>query len=150
LAGLQERGIDVLLSVAAPEIFRPEALRAAPYVLNVHNGKLPQYRGMMPTVWALLEGREEIVVTVHEMDEHLDTGAVLAEFPVAVENGDSAFEVSRKAKAAAGRSVAALLGELGTTAWPEPRAIDPAEGRYWHFPQRDDARRLARLGRSML
>jgi methionyl-tRNA formyltransferase len=150
LSTLTARRIDVLLSVAAPEIFRPEALRAAPHVLNVHNGRLPQYRGMMPTFWALLDGGREVVVTVHEMDEHLDTGAVLAEFPVPVDDGESAFEVSRTAKAAAGRSVAGLLGELGTEAWPQPRAIDASAGRYWHFPQRGDARRLKRQGRSML
>src|SRR5215216_45012 len=67
LATLAERDVDVLLSVAAPEIFHAEALRAAPLVLNVHNGRLPEYRGMMPTFWALLDGADRVVVTVHEM-----------------------------------------------------------------------------------
>src|SRR2546429_8962132 len=56
LRTLTARGVDVLLSVAAPEIFRRPALMAVPHVLNVHSGKLPLYRGMMPTFWALQNG----------------------------------------------------------------------------------------------
>jgi methionyl-tRNA formyltransferase len=150
LGTLAERNVDVLLSVAAPEIFRAEALRAAPLVLNVHNGRLPDYRGMMPTFWALLDGADRVVVTVHEMAERLDAGAVVAEFDVPVGPRDSAFDVSRNAKAVAGREVAALLSTVGTERWPAPRPIDAATGRYHGFPTRADARRLRAAGRRML
>jgi methionyl-tRNA formyltransferase len=147
---LAERNVDVLLSVAAPQIFAAKALSAAPVVLNVHNGRLPDYRGMMPTFWALLDGEDRVVVTVHEMAERLDAGAVVAEFDVPVEPGDSAFDVSRNAKAVAGREVAALLSTLGTERWPAPRPIDVADGRYHGFPSRSDARRLRLAGRRLL
>jgi methionyl-tRNA formyltransferase len=150
LGTLAERDVDVLLSVAAPEIFRSEALGAAPHVLNVHNGRLPDYRGMMPTFWALLDGADRVVVTVHEMAERLDAGAVVAEFEVPVGPRDSAFDVSRNAKAVAGREVAALLSAVGTERWPAPRPIDPAGGGYHGFPTRADARRLRASGRRML
>jgi methionyl-tRNA formyltransferase len=150
LATLGKRSVDVLLSVAAPQIFRSEALAATPLALNVHNGRLPEYRGMMPTFWALLHGEDRVVVTVHEMAERLDAGAVLAEFDVPVAPGDSAFDVARNAKAAAGREVAGLLATTGTESWPAPRAIDIGRGQYHGFPSRKDARRLRRAGRSML
>jgi methionyl-tRNA formyltransferase len=150
LATLRERNVEVLLSVAAPQIFRSEALKATPLALNVHNGRLPEYRGMMPTFWALLDGEDRIVVTVHEMAERLDAGAVLAEFDVPVPPGSSAFEVARDAKAAAGREVAELLATAGTERWPPPRAIDIAHGRYHGFPSRSDARRLRERGRRIL
>jgi methionyl-tRNA formyltransferase len=150
LETLVERDVDVLLSVAAPEIFRSEALGAAPLVLNVHNGRLPDYRGMMPTFWALLDGVDRVVVTVHEMAERLDAGAVLAEFEVPVAPGDSAFDVSRNAKAVAGREVAALLACAGSERWPRPRPIDPCGGRYHGFPSRRDARQLRIAGRRLL
>jgi methionyl-tRNA formyltransferase len=150
LETLVERDVDVLLSVAAPEIFRSEALGAAPLVLNVHNGRLPDYRGMMPTFWALLDGADRVVVTVHEMAERLDTGAVLAEFEVPVAPGDSAFDVSRNAKAVAGREVAALLSCAGTERWPRARRIEPCGDRYHSFPTRRDARRLRMAGRRLL
>jgi|SRR5215217_5377697 len=147
---LRERQIDVLLSVAAPEIFRSEALAAAPLVLNVHSGRLPDYRGMMPTFWALHDGEQSVTVTVHEMAERIDAGGVVAEFEVAISPGDSAFDVSRQAKAVAGREVAALLAKVGTDRWPVPRSVDVQRGRYRAFPSRRDARELRRAGRALL
>jgi len=150
LGTLGDRAVDVLLSVAAPEIFRREALQAAPQVLNVHNGRLPGYRGMMPVFWALLDGADRVVVTVHEMVERLDAGAVVAEFTVDVAPGASAFDVSQAAKVVAGTQVAELLATLGTEAWPEGREPGPATGTYHGFPGRRDARRLRATGRRLL
>jgi methionyl-tRNA formyltransferase len=142
--------IDVLLSVAAPEIFRADALAAAPHVLNVHCGKLPQYRGMMPTFWALHHGEREVTVTVHEMAEQLDSGVVLAEYPVPVEPQDSAFDLAVRAKRVAGAEVARLLARLETAVSPTPRPMDPALQRYFRFPTRRHALELRAAGRRML
>ena len=150
VALLRERRVDVLLSVAAPEIFGNDALTAAPLVLNVHSGKLPEYRGMMPTFWALANGEKEIVVTVHEMTEEIDRGSVLAEFPVSVENCDSAFELAARAKRVAGREIARLLATQGTDAWPRSRPLALDAGRYYGFPSRADARLLRSRGVRML
>jgi methionyl-tRNA formyltransferase len=150
LGSLRERRVDILLSVAAPEIFRRQALESAPLVLNVHSGKLPDYRGMMPTFWALLDGRDEVTVSVHEMAEEVDAGRLIAEFPVSVDSADSAFEVARKAKVVAGRELAALLPRMGSPQWPQPRPIDVDSGSYRGFPSRDDRRRLRSRGRRML
>ena len=147
LATLRERRIDLLLSVAAPEIFREDALTAAPLALNVHNGRLPRYRGMMPTFWALLAGDSEVVVTVHELAEKLDAGRIVAEFPVPIGPADSAFDLSARAKIVAGRAVATLLA---AGSWPEPRPIAIEEGGYFPFPGAADVRRLRAAGRRLL
>ena len=147
LRTLRERGVDVLLSVAAPELFRRAALRAAPRVLNVHNGRLPAYRGMMPTFWALHEGDDEVVVTVHEMAERLDAGRIVAEFPMRVAPGETVFDVSARAKEVAGREVACLLAN---GSGPSLRAVAAENGSYFTFPTRRDARRLRAGGRALL
>jgi methionyl-tRNA formyltransferase len=150
LKTLRERRIDLLLSVAAPQIFRKAALDAAPYVLNVHNGKLPAYRGMMPTFWALLHDEREVVITVHEMAARIDAGGVVAEFPVPVGPEDSAFEVSVKAKAVAGREVARLIAGVGSDTWPTARSVDMTGQQYFKFPTYRDVQRLRARGRAML
>jgi methionyl-tRNA formyltransferase len=150
LRTLAERKVDVLLSVASPEIFREAALRSAPSVLNVHNGKLPAYRGMMPTFWALANGDPEIAITVHEMAEKIDAGMIVAEIPLSVEPRESAFDLSQRAKVVAGREVALLLSALGTPEWPVRRPIEVANGAYYTFPTRQDTRRLRAHGRRML
>lgn len=150
LRTLAARNVDVLLSVASPEIFREAALQSAPSVLNVHNGKLPAYRGMMPTFWALANGEPEIAITVHEMAEKIDAGMIVAEIPLSIEENESAFALSQRAKVVAGREVAQLLSALGTPEWPEPREVDASSGGYYTFPTRQDTRRLRARGRRML
>jgi len=150
LASLGERHVDVLLSVAAPEIFRAAALAAAPHVLNVHSGRLPRFRGMMPTFWALEQGEREVVVTVHTMVAKLDAGAVVAEYPMAVLPGESAFDVSARAKELGGREIARLLGRLDTPDWPASRPLDMSGQRYFKFPTGPDAARLRAAGTAML
>ena len=150
LRTLAARDVEVLLSIAAPEIFRRPALTAVPHVLNVHSGKLPQYRGMMPTFWALHNGDARIMVTLHEMVERLDAGRVIAEFPMDVGVADSAFAVAARAKTVAGREVARLLAAIGTPHWPEPRPIAATREHYHGFPTRRDAQRLQARGRQLL
>lgn len=150
LRTLGERRVDVLLSVSAPEIFRPAALQATPHAINIHNGKLPFYRGMMPTFWALLHGEPQVTITVHTMAEKLDAGAVLAEYPVTIGPEDSQFDVSARAKDVAGRELARLLAQLGTPAWPTPVPVDMSQKRYFKFPTPADVVRLREQGRRMI
>jgi len=46
--------------------------------VNVHPGKLPQYRGNACPEWALLNG-DPVVATAHFIDEGIDTGPVICE-----------------------------------------------------------------------
>nr|WP_281167233.1 formyltransferase family protein [Psychromonas ossibalaenae] len=47
-------------------------------VLNIHPGWLPSYKGAMAYFWVLNNGSDRGGVTVHWIDEGLDTGEVLA------------------------------------------------------------------------
>lgn len=59
----------------------PAALLGTPRfgVINVHSSLLPRYRGPAPVLWAIRNGDAEIGVTIHRMDEHFDTGPILAQ-----------------------------------------------------------------------
>lgn len=53
--------------------------------INLHGGKLPEYRGSSPMNWALINGETEYAISVIMVDKGVDTGDVLAErrFPIA-------------------------------------------------------------------
>lgn len=72
------------LSLAAP-ILKPSVF-AAPQLgtLNLHKGKVPEFRGMPPAFWEMWSGQSSVGCTVHWVDERLDTGKVVAEAAVAV------------------------------------------------------------------
>ncbi|WP_405133544.1 methionyl-tRNA formyltransferase [Nocardia sp. NBC_01388] len=51
-----------------------------PYgTLNLHDSLLPKFTGFSPVLWALISGVEEFGLTVHRMDEQLDTGDILVQ-----------------------------------------------------------------------
>lgn len=47
--------------------------------INLHGGKLPQYRGSSPLNWALINNETNIGISIIEVDEGIDSGDVLAE-----------------------------------------------------------------------
>ena len=53
---------------------------SAPHIgwLNVHPGKLPEYRGNACPEWAILSG-DAVIATAHLIDEGVDTGPVVCE-----------------------------------------------------------------------
>ncbi|MFJ9805567.1 formyltransferase family protein [Streptomyces wuyuanensis] len=67
-------------------IFRAPVLSCGLRVLNVHHGPLPAYRGLpeVALVYAMLRGEREFAATLHEVDDGVDTGPVLAadRFPI--------------------------------------------------------------------
>ncbi|MXS84823.1 methionyl-tRNA formyltransferase [Nitrosomonas sp. HPC101] len=69
---------DVMV-VAAYGLLLPEAVLRIPHhgCINIHASLLPRWRGAAPIQRALLEGDAETGVSIMQMDEGLDTGAVL-------------------------------------------------------------------------
>jgi len=62
---------------------------AAPFI-NYHAGITPKYRGQHPAYWALVEDdADHAGVTIHLVDEGVDTGAVLYQAPVRFAPGDN-------------------------------------------------------------
>lgn len=66
--------------VNGTRIIKVDVLRATPAVfLNIHQGITPQYRGSHGSYWALYNNDlENCGVTVHVVDEGIDTGGVVA------------------------------------------------------------------------
>ncbi|CUS02752.2 Methionyl-tRNA formyltransferase (fragment) [Candidatus Promineifilum breve] len=75
----------------------PAALLAVPRLgfLNLHPSLLPAYRGPRPVYWQLRH-QAPTGVTVHYMDEGLDTGDVAAQRPVALPPGLSEAQAERR------------------------------------------------------
>ena len=141
---------DVIVSVAAPEIFGTGLLSLpALGCVNVHSGRLPAYRGMMPTFWQLLAGEASGAVTVHEMVERVDMGRILGvrEFPL--HERDSLHRVITGTKRAAAGLVLDVL-DLIRTGRATPRDSDPSDVGYHSFPRPGDVRAFRKRGHRML
>jgi methionyl-tRNA formyltransferase len=56
--------------------------------INCHPAMLPRHRGPIPISWAIREGDGRYGVTWHRMDANLDTGGILAQAPVPMQDDD--------------------------------------------------------------
>lgn len=78
VALVRDHAPEVGVSVNWPTIVESE-LRAAVDrgIVNSHAGDLPRYRGNAAPNWAIINGEDEVVFTLHLMDDGLDMGPVL-------------------------------------------------------------------------
>lgn len=76
---------DLGLAIAAPILKPPLFEVPALGTLNIHKGKLPDYRGMPPAFWEVWNGASEVGVTVHRVDADLDTGPILLDDSVPID-----------------------------------------------------------------
>jgi len=76
---------DLFVSMSFNQIFRKELI-AHPRLttINCHAGKLPFYRGRNILNWALINDEKEFGITVHYVDEGIDTGDIVLQrvFPI--------------------------------------------------------------------
>jgi methionyl-tRNA formyltransferase len=79
---LREECTDGLVwSIDNLMLFRTPLLESGLRIYNIHNGLLPQHRGLpsVAVLFAILHGHSEYGATLHEVDHGIDTGHVLAE-----------------------------------------------------------------------
>ena len=89
---------DIIFSIYYRKIF-PQTLLDIPPLgcINVHPSILPDYRGPVPTAWAIENGETRTGVTIHYMDKGIDTGDILVqqEFPIGKQ--ETGYELYTKA-----------------------------------------------------
>jgi len=147
---VKDLGVDILVSVAAPEIFKKPLLESARVMcINLHSGKLPKYRGMMPNFWQLLNQEPNAIVTVHEMVRKLDAGDILGEAPVPLRAKEPFERVMIEAKIVGARLVISVMQQIadGTI---EKKPLDLSQSDYFSFPQPEDVRKLRAIGHRMI
>ena len=86
---------DVAVVVAYGRIV-PRAVLDAPRTgcVNVHASLLPRWRGAAPIQWSIVHGDAEAGVSLMQMDEGMDTGAVLATASTRIARDDDAATLS--------------------------------------------------------
>lgn len=99
--------------------------------LNFHDSLLPRFTGFSPVLWALISGESEFGLTVHRMDDGLDTGDILVQRSVPIGPDDTGTELVLRGMDLIPDVLAEALGalETGTAAW---RPQNKAERTYFH------------------
>ena len=147
---IRKRGVDLVISVAAPTIFRRELIDLPPLgCINIHHAPLPRYRGMMPNFWQLYHGEKTVGITVHRMNLGIDDGEIILQKEVAVNPGESLDTLIKRTKRLGAHCMAEAIERIRNGGFQpvENRAV---QGSYFSFPSRQDVRRFRRMGHKLL
>jgi methionyl-tRNA formyltransferase len=122
-----------------------DRILAAPRVgwLNIHPGKLPQYRGNSCPEWAVLNG-DAVFATAHFIDEGIDTGPVIGEAEYGIAPGWSYFDFRANLYRHCAALLVSVVRELAAAGADAKRMARPQANhgaRYW--PPLDAAQRAA-------
>jgi phosphoribosylglycinamide formyltransferase-1 len=90
---LEEHGVRLVVLAGYMQLLtKPFLDRFANRIVNVHPSLLPEFPGARPIEDALAAGVETTGVTVHFVDEGIDTGTVIRQESVPVEPRDTLVE----------------------------------------------------------
>ncbi|MBX7043816.1 MAG: methionyl-tRNA formyltransferase [Ignavibacteria bacterium] len=106
-------GADLGISVGFMKIL-PKKIFSAPAhgTVNLHCGKLPQFRGRAPISRAILEGEESITVSVHMMNEKMDAGDVICEIELPLSDKDDVNTMYEKCSEVSAGAVVSAIGKV--------------------------------------
>jgi methionyl-tRNA formyltransferase len=124
--------------VAAYGLILPKAILEAPSLgcINIHASLLPRWRGAAPIQRAILAGDTETGVTIMQMDEGLDTGAILTSGKISIGEKTAASDLHDALAALGGELIVQVFSGDLPLAVPQPvdgstyaPKLDRAEGR---------------------
>ena len=110
---LAELQADIMVVVAYGLIL-PTAILNTPKLgcLNVHGSLLPKWRGAAPIQRSIWDGDNETGVTIMQMDEGLDTGAMLLKQSIEISSEDTSASLYQKLSEIGPKALLKTLAEL--------------------------------------
>ncbi len=105
---------DVLVVAAYGLLLPPDVLGVAPHgALNIHASLLPRWRGAAPIQRALLAGDRGTGITIMQMDAGLDTGPMLSQHPIAIDEDDDMQTLHDKLAVLGADAIVRSLADIG-------------------------------------
>jgi methionyl-tRNA formyltransferase len=107
---LRSLGPEAIVVAAYGQILPREILTLPEYgCLNIHASLLPYYRGAAPINWAIIRNETRTGITIMQMDEGMDTGAILLQESVLIDPLDTAGTLTEKLSAVGAKLITTAL-----------------------------------------
>ena len=136
---LQEQKPDIIVVAAFGQILPKSILDIAPCV-NVHTSLLPRYRGSSPIQRAIASGDAETGVTIMRLDEGMDTGNILRQETIPIEDTDTGESLFEKLAVLGQKALKTVLDEFAAGEELVGTPQDPELATYAPMLSREDGR----------
>jgi len=150
LARLEAMNLDLIISVAAPSIFKQDIIAIPKHgCINIHNGKLPKYRGMLPNFWQMYHHEKSIGITIHEINPGIDDGRIILQKDVDIPAGETLDSLIKRTKKIGAQFMIEAI-ELIKSGKVDYKENPATEGSYFSFPTREDVKEFKRRGHKIM
>ncbi|MBM3254096.1 MAG: hypothetical protein FJZ16_07580 [Candidatus Omnitrophica bacterium] len=144
---IKDLGVDLIISFNCPQVFRRELINTPKKgCINIHFGMLPKYRGIQPIMHAILNGEKEFGVTVHYIDEKLDSGDIILQENIPITERDTLDTLYPKAFEVSGHLLVRAV-DMIERGLVKHIYNDPNEKSYFSYPDRKTIRRYRNICR---
>lgn len=115
---LKKHEVEAIVLAGYLRIIGPTLLQAYPQrIINLHPSLLPAFKGLHGISDAFFAGVKETGVTVHFIDEGLDTGPIIAQEKVAIAPGETLESLEEKIHQVEHQLYPQVLEKLAKGAW---------------------------------
>lgn len=116
VALMQPYALDYIILAGYMRVLSPDFIAAYPrQIINIHPADTTQHQGLRAYEWAWEQDLETTKITVHYVDEGLDTGAIIAQYPVDLKGVQSLQEVEQRGLAVEHASYQHALHQILTS-----------------------------------
>lgn len=138
---------DLFISIRFGKIFKGKMLQIPPMgIINLHSALLPDYKGVLGTVRAFMDGKPTIGSTIHYIkNSEIDTGDILSINSCAVASNKSVLWHIVHLYPTAIANLCSIIDQLSLGNEIRTYA-QSAGGHYFSFPNEDDFKILKQKG----
>ncbi|MFX0199133.1 MAG: methionyl-tRNA formyltransferase [Candidatus Hodarchaeota archaeon] len=147
---LKGMSLDLIISVAAPVIFKQDLIQLPSWgCINIHNAKLPKYRGMMPNFWQMYHNEKSVGITIHEINPIIDDGRIILQKEVDINPNETLDSLLKRTKRMGAHYMIEAINMIksGNIKYMENDAMQAS---YFSFPTREDVKEFKRREKKII
>ena len=136
---------DIVIVLFFNQIIKKEIIDKCRAIINVHPSLLPYYKGVMPVFHVLANNEKITGITTHYLEESIDTGNIILQKKIAIEN-DSFDSLYRKCALASIELIENTIKEVieGNNGKKQ------GKGNYFSFVTKEDMKRFRKNNKRFL
>ena len=137
---------DLIISVFFNQILSPEIIKLSKKgAINIHPAYLPNYKGVSPVFWALANSEKFSGVSVHYINEDIDTGGIIyrKKIPISKNDGEDSLYL-RTAR----EGVVLLTKAINDISKGRVKTVNNTRGTYFSLPTKAAVEKFKKKGRN--
>lgn len=134
---------SLILSIYSKEII-PDRILSIPELgaVNLHPAKLPAFRGVSPIFWAMVEGVENVGITLHYLDAGIDTGAIISQQSMRIRPHESEHAAYLRLTHLGTDMLLTYFRRILARKKPKGKPMKKAAGSYYSLPTKEAVSKL--------